>query len=236
MNPNTPPLPVIYSAIRRIKGQSSYTVSPITVNNKTYSTLPEITNQIAIALCKTTSSKSCSTTFLKYKQQSEAKKINFHSNSKEEYNQPFTLSELKYAISDARNTAPGPDSITNETLRHLPHSAMIHLLNILNLIYTSSIFPTQWCHSYIIPIAKQGKDATIPTNYRPIALTSVICKTMERMINRRLTDYFDMNKSLTNIQCGGRTKRSTIDHLVRLEHSTENHLHMESTLFQYFLI
>ena len=234
LNPNTP-LPVIYSTIRRIKGQSPYTVSPITVNNKTFSTLPEITNQIAIALCKTTSSKSCSTTFLKYKQQSEAKKINFHSNSKEEYNQPFTLSELKYAIAGARNTAPGPDNITNETLRHLPHSAMNHLLKIFNLIYTSSYFPTQWCHSYIIPIAKQGKDATIPTNYRPIALTSVICKTMERMINRRLTDYFDMNKSLTNIQCGGRSKRSTIDHLVRLEHSIrESFAHGEHTVSIFF--
>ena len=39
----------------------------------------------------------------------------------------------------------------------------------------------------VIPIPRPDKDHTDPTYYRPIALTSCICKTMERMINDRLT-------------------------------------------------
>ena len=69
----------------------------------------------------------------------------------------------------------------------------------------------------MIPIPKPGKDPTNPTNYRPIALTSCICKTMERMINRRLIWYLESNKLLTNVQCGFRSRRSTVDHLVRFE-------------------
>ena len=69
----------------------------------------------------------------------------------------------------------------------------------------------------VIPIPKPGKDPTNPTSYRPIALTSCICKTMERMINRRLVWYLESHKLLTNVQCGFRSKRSTVDHLVRFE-------------------
>ena len=69
----------------------------------------------------------------------------------------------------------------------------------------------------MIPIAKPGKDPTNPTNYRSIALTSCICKTMERMINRRLVWYLEFHKFLTNVQCGFRSRRSTVDHLVTFE-------------------
>ena len=40
---------------------------------------------------------------------------------------------------------------------------------------------------------------------------------MERMINNRLYDYLDMHGMMVAVQCGCRRKRSTIDHLVRLE-------------------
>ena len=69
----------------------------------------------------------------------------------------------------------------------------------------------------MIPIPKPGKDPTNPNNYCPIALTSCICKTMERMINQRLVWYLESHKLLTNVQCGFRCKRSTVDHLVRCE-------------------
>ena len=44
-----------------------------------------------------------------------------------------------------------------------------------------------------------------------------MCKTLERMLNTRFLDYFYINKTLYNIQCGGRAKRSTTDDLVRVE-------------------
>ena len=40
---------------------------------------------------------------------------------------------------------------------------------------------------------KPEKDNTDPNNYRLIALTSCICKTMERMINKRLVWFIETN-------------------------------------------
>ena len=68
----------------------------------------------------------------------------------------------------------------------------------------------------IISIPKPGNDHFNPLNYRPIALTSYICKTVERMVNEYLVWYLEKNGLLTK-QLGYRTNRSTVDHLIRLE-------------------
>ena len=53
-------------------------------------------------------------------------------------------------------------------------------------------------------LAHLRKDNTDPNNYRPIALISCICKTMEWMINRCFVWFLETNNILTNIQCGFR--------------------------------
>ena len=68
-----------------------------------------------------------------------------------------------------------------------------------------------------ISIPKPGKDHFNPLNYRPIALTSCVCKTVERMVNERLVWYLEKNGLLAKQQCGYRANRSTVDHLIRLE-------------------
>ena len=66
-------------------------------------------------------------------------------------------------------------------------------------------------------IPKPGKDPAEPNNYRPIALTSCLCKTLERMINKRLTWFLESNNHISRFQSGFRSDRSTTDNLVRLE-------------------
>ena len=70
----------------------------------------------------------------------------------------------------------------------------------------------------MVPIPKPNRDLSDPTNYRLIALTSCLCKTMERMVNDRLVWVLESKKLISLFQCGFRKDHSTIDHLVLLEH------------------
>ena len=124
----------------------------------------------------------------------------------------LSLSDLTDCI-----TAVDPDEIHYEFLIQLPPCSLIFLLQTFNEVWISGRFPTSWKQATIIPIPKPGKDNTDPSNYRPIALTSCLCKTLERMSNTRLIWFFESNGLITNSQCGFRSKRSTVDHLVRLE-------------------
>ena len=83
-------------------------------------------------------------------------------------------------------------------------------MDIINETWKSDTFPELWREALIISIPKPGKDNFNPLNYRPLALTSCICKTVEGW-------YLEKNGLLAKQQFGYRSNRSTVDHLVRLE-------------------
>ena len=91
----------------------------------------------------------------------------------------------------SHNTAVGPDEIHYEFLEQLPSCSLDFLLQAFNEVWVSGKFPTSWKQATIIPIPKPGKDNTDSSNYRPIALTSCLCKTLERMINTRLMWFLE---------------------------------------------
>ena len=69
----------------------------------------------------------------------------------------------------------------------------------------------------IIPIPEPNKDHNEATNYRPIALTSCLCKTMKRMINDRQIWFLESKQLITKFQAGFRKNNCTYDHLIHLE-------------------
>ena len=80
----------------------------------------------------------------------------------------------------------GPVEIHYQMLKHLQDTSLETLSNIFNYIWTTGKFPDGWQYSTIIPIPKPSKDPAEPSNYSPIALTSCLCKKLERMINNLL--------------------------------------------------
>ena len=218
LNCNTP-VKKVWDAVRKISGKEfNSSISYLKKADESKCTeRVDIANTLAAEFAKNSSSGNYSDKFQRHKQLAEKEKLNFGSTNREHYNSLFSLVELKESINKSHDTAVGPDDIHYQFLKHMPDDSLSVLLNIFNNIWVTGNFPQSWREATIIPVPKPGKDPTIPTNYRPISLTSCLCKTMERMINARLVWYLETNNILTPYQSGFRRGRTTTDQLLRLE-------------------
>ena len=133
------------------------------------------------------------------------------------YNQEYTMRELEDALGDAEgDSSPGEDGIYNVMLKNLSRSAKMFMLALYNRIWTEGHIPAAWHSAIVIPIHKKGKTRTEAKSYRPISLTSTICKIFEKMVNSRLMWYLESEKKLSKCQYGFRPNRSTMDPIASL--------------------
>ena len=75
--------------------------------------------------------------------------------------------------------------------------------------------PDVWKEAMITPIFKGGKKE-MPSNYRPVSLTSQIAKLLERILRWYLVIFLESNDAFPDSQHGFRQSRSTVSQL--LEH------------------
>ena len=71
--------------------------------------------------------------------------------------------------------SPGPDSIHPRILYELRHELVPPLKILFDTSYKLIQLPTEWKYAHITAIFKKDSKSD-PSNYRPISLTSVICK------------------------------------------------------------
>ena len=216
VNKNTP-MRQVWEIVRKVKGKEPRKIPILEENGQEYTNVQDISDKLADTFERTSSSDNYSEQFKRIKERREQKEIDFKSNNKEVYNKVFKMHELRGVIQKLKNTAPGPDEICNRMIQNLPEAAIEYLLAVLNACYRESYCPEKWRLSTVIPIPKPNKKDSDPLNYRPISLTSVLCKIMERLINRRLLDYLERVPEFARLQTGGLEGRSCEDQLVRLE-------------------
>ena len=90
---------------------------------------------------------------------------------------------------------------------------------IVNDIFKNpTIFPKKYKYTFIIGVYKGG-DRSSPSQYRPIALTSHLAKTLERVVRLQMVEFMDKNNLFDPLQHGSRAGRSTISQM--LEHYDE---------------
>ena len=82
----------------------------------------------------------------------------------------------------------GPDMVHPRILRALEGKLARPLTHILNNSAETGIIPEDWKSANVTAIHKKGSRQE-PGNYRPISLTSVVCKTMERLVKWRLITH-----------------------------------------------
>ena len=201
----------VWKAIRKIKGKGGCnSINHLKVNGNLITDKKEVAEILAKNLSKNSSTDNYSDQFQRIKMLKEKRHLDFSS-------LPFSVAELKQSLQRANDSATGLDQVHYQLLTHLPNSALSVLLKVYNHVWESGCFPPSWREAVVIPIPKPGKDHSDPGNFRPIALTSCLCKTMERMINARLMWSLVSQGLLSEKQCGFRKNHSTLDHLVRFE-------------------
>ena len=99
------------------------------------------------------------------------------------------------------------------------------LCNFVWKILDSGFIPHQWKTTNVIPIFKKG-NRKLPSNYRPISLTSVTCKTFESLIRDVIMSYLLKNGLLAKEQHGFMPRRcysyiTTTSVILVLLHKTE---------------
>ena len=87
------------------------------------------------------------------------------------------------------------------------------LTNLLNFSLQSGTLPVEWKSAHVIPIFKKGQKDLFE-NYHPISLTSLLVKTLERLIYNRIFGFIESNNLLSSHQYGFRPGYSCTSQLI----------------------
>ena len=87
------------------------------------------------------------------------------------------------------------------------------LTNLLNFSLQSGTLPVEWKSAHVIPIFKKGQKDLVE-NYYPISLTSLLVKTLERLIYNRIFGFIESNNLLSSHQYGFRPGYSCTSQLI----------------------
>ena len=105
----------------------------------------------------------------------------------------ITADEVKLKLKNLDiHKATGPDKIPSIILKNLSDELSTPLATLFNKSIKEGIVPLIWKTAEITAIFKKG-DKTNPTNYRPVSLTSIICKILESLITDKIREYMESN-------------------------------------------
>ena len=110
--------------------------------------------------------------------------INFDNDS--DFDIDYSPDRIENLIKNVKtNKAGGPDRIPGIALKRCSRFLAEPLSIIFKVIYNKGIVPSECKLANVVPIFKKGNKKHIE-NYRPISLTSIIAKIMERIIHEEI--------------------------------------------------
>ena len=110
-------------------------------------------------------------------------------------------------------TVCDPEGYPPILIKRLITSLTYPLSLIFNSFMSIGKIPSSWKNAIITPIYKKGL-ASDPNNYRPVSLTSVFGKLMERIIVKELLTYLERHNLISKSQHGFLRRLSTCTNLI----------------------
>ena len=87
--------------------------------------------------------------------------------------------------------APGPDGIHTSIIKECKESFLTVFHVILKKSLNEGLLPKQWKQTNVRALFKKGKQ-TKCSNYRPVSLTSIVCKIFETIIRDKITHFLNL--------------------------------------------
>jgi hypothetical protein len=127
----------------------------------------------------------------------------------------ITRDDVERAIFECPDKcSSGCDGIPNIFYKKCASELSFPLLVVFTQTLATGSFPEEWRVSRVSPIFKKGSKLKVE-NYRPVSLTVVACRILERLIRNHILKFVLSNQVVSSAQHGFLPKRSTTTNLLK---------------------
>ena len=116
---------------------------------------------------------------------------------------------LRYLKELKVDKASGPDELSPRLLSEIREQMAGALKILLQKSLDQGKLPTDRKKAIFVPIHKKGR-RDLTENYRPVSLTSIVCKIMEKIMRNVLLDHLMGNNLISDRQFGFLPGRSCV--------------------------
>jgi len=111
------------------------------------------------------------------------------------------------------NKSMGDDGVHPSVLRYCAEALAPALVHIFKLSIAEGRIPDEWRRGNVTGIYKKGSRSD-PANYRPVSLTSVLCKVMEGLVREVMMQFLVTNRLLAPEQHGFIPRKACVTNLL----------------------
>ena len=119
------------------------------------------------------------------------------------------IKEVQLFISVNSSKSVGHDNIHARFIKEIACELALPVYILFNKSLSEGDLPQIWEMAYVSCIFKSG-DRTRACNYRPISLTSLFCRLLEKVVRTAMMSFCSDNLILSNSQFGFRDRRGCI--------------------------
>ena len=126
----------------------------------------------------------------------------------------ITFEKVQKSITSMKpNKAAGVDELVSSFIKGCAPGIIEPLVDLIKKSLQETSVPLDWKMANVTAIFKKGSRGD-PANYRPVSLTSNVCKIMERIIKEEIVQYLKRNTIIKDSQHGFRSKKSCLTNLL----------------------
>ena len=128
----------------------------------------------------------------------------------------FSIDEVRKLLQNLKTgKSPGPDGLHPRFVNELADDLCLPLYLIFKSSVNSAKIPKQWKFARVSAIFKKG-NRKLACNYRPVSITSSICRILETIIRNSIVKFLVSNDLLSVYQYGFLKGRSTTLQLLKV--------------------